>query len=195
MQRKESFNQAFSAIPAEKKVPALFKGLLRKWYASGSSLSIIFHFLPAFVFLVSCSAARQVPVENLVSARPAQPRILFLVFSIEKDSIQKKTSVSLRSKLIKEGEIKQKSEEKELFPNYLTIEYYEDEKLKSSFNMEHPLYKNVEYFDGKELVSKFIELNQSDFFIRLRSLSENGSIVIYETKENTRKTKLLTQKL
>ena len=195
LQRKESFSQPFSVTPTEIKFTNRFGGLRGTAYTSPNIFSIKNCFLLAFVFLFSCSAARQVPSDDLVSARPVNPKILFLVFSIEKDSVQKKTSVSLRSKVVKDGEIKQEPKGDELFPNYLSIEYYENNKLKSSFNLEHPLYKNVEYFDGKELVSKYVELNQSDFFIRLRSAGESGIIVIHETKGNGPKTKLLTQKL
>lgn len=159
------------------------------------SFSLLNFLLPVFTFLVSCSAARQVPAAETTANRVAKPKILFLVFSISEDTVQKKTTLILQSKVEKEGDLKQPGRSEELFPNYLTVEYYEEDRLKSTFNLEHPLYKNLEYFDGKEMVSRFVKLEKSEFFIRLQTHSENGKIVVYETKGNSPKTKLLTTKL
>jgi hypothetical protein len=146
--------------------------------------------LPAFLVLVSCGAFRPPALET--ASGSGKPKILFLVFDVSEDSLQKTTSIVLRSRVVRDGEIKQPSGREEISPNYLRIAYYENGKLQASFNLEHPLYKRVEYFDGSKMVSGSVRLNKSDFFIRLPTRSDSGKIFFYEKKGNHAESKLQT---
>lgn len=111
---------------------------------------------------------------------------------MSKDSLQGKNNIELVEKTKTNGKIKNDYQNPIDSENYLTIDVYENDKLINTLVIEHPLYKRVEYSDGKTLISKSVELNMAEFFIRLQLNENSHQLKISETIKNTAKKELTT---
>jgi len=122
--------------------------------------------------------------------------IVFLVLRISKDSIQGKNVIEFVHKTKSLGKIKDNNNSHFNYENYLTIDVYQQDSIIHTMVIEHPLYKHVEYSgDNNILVSKYIELNKEEFFIRLQMTGDSNKIRISETLNNTSKKELAIIKL
>ena len=121
--------------------------------------------------------------------------IVFVILRIRKDSVQEKNVIEFVSKTEIIGKIKNEYQSQVNSENFLTIDLYEQDKLIKTIAIAHPLYKNVEYLEGNSLVSKSIELNTEEFFIRLQIKDKSNKIKISETLKNATSKELTTIKL
>jgi len=109
--------------------------------------------------------------------------------------VQEKNVIEFVSKTEIIGKIKNEYQSQVNSENFLTIDLYEQDKLIKTIAIAHPLYKNVEYLEGNSLVSKSIELNTEEFFIRLQIKDKSNKIKISETLKNATSKELTTIKL
>jgi hypothetical protein len=117
----------------------------------------------------------------------------FLVFKIGKDSVHGKNVIELVSKTISSGRIKNDFQAPTVFENYLIVEVFGKNKLANTIIIEHPLHKHVEYVDDRgNLVTKFVDLDHAEFFVRLQLSGNSNRIRISETLKNAAKRELKT---
>lgn len=144
------------------------------------------------IFLTSCTSTK------LIEDAPinySEGVIYFLVFNISQDTALKNSTIHLTSKINSVGEIKNNFQEHIDSENYLKVEVYDKDLLINTIIVEHPLYKNIEYFDEEKLSTKFIELDSTDFFIRLQINSPSNVINISEVLNHSTPVELLKIKL
>ena len=121
-------------------------------------------------------------------------RIIFLTLRMTRNS-DKTTSVTLLKRSTAPGTFKQSTEQPH-WPNYLTIETYDADRLVSTQWIEHPLYKEVEYQDSTEsLLNRSVVLTESDFFFRVQDPGTDGTVKLYETLSGSSKRELATLSL
>jgi hypothetical protein len=145
------------------------------------------------ILLLSCSTARRIEPDQTNLQNRDQDLIGFLVFKIRKDSVRGKDVIELVSKTQSDGKIKGNSPASTDFEDYLTIEVFKQNKLINVTFIEHPLYKHVEYVDEQgNLSTKYIELDQAEFFVRLQMKGNSNKIRISETLKNAPKRELKT---
>jgi len=145
------------------------------------------------IMLASCSLSKKLSDDKINQQSHHQDLIGFMVFKIEKDTIQKKNVIDLVSKTISSGKIKSESEASIDFEDYLTIEVFDKSKLVNTIVIEHPLHKHVEYVDedGK-LATKSVDLDREEFFVRFQLSGDSNTIRISETLKNSVKRELKT---
>jgi len=144
--------------------------------------------------LSSCSLTRRMETDQ--SKVQDRNVIVFLVFNISKDSVQGKNLIELVSKTESSGKIKEDAQSPAEFEDYLSIEVLEQNQRPNVITVEHPLHKHIEFVDDRgELASKYVELNQAEFFIRFQSSGNPLKIRISETLKNGVKSELKSFKL
>ena len=118
--------------------------------------------------------------------------ILFLVLRISKDSVQKKNVIELVSQKKVEGTIKDNDQSSGEYENYMTIEYFRQNKLAKIIVLEHPLFKRMEYPENNVLISKSLDLHREEFFIRLQIKGISNQVRISETLKGNNRRELIT---
>lgn len=151
-------------------------------------------FLLLSLFLTSCNLTKKTEI-NGSKINYDDNAIVFVVLKIKKDSIQGVNVIETVSKTKSIGKLKNDFQDQIDSENYLTIDLFEQDKLIKTSFIAHPLYKHVEYFDGNDLISKSIELNQEEFFIRIQIKDNSNKIRISEKLKNTSSRVLTTLKL
>lgn len=143
------------------------------------------------ILLVSCVVSKS----NQNTQQADKDEIMFLIFSIQRDSVMGKNKIELISKVKSAGTIKKISQENHSYENYLTFEVNEKGKPLNTIILDHPLYKKVEYLDGDTLTTRSIVLDKQEFFIRLQLHGDLTQIKIIETLKNAQKKEVTTIKL
>lgn len=145
------------------------------------------------ILLASCSLSKKLGDNKTNQQSHHRDLIGFMVFKIEKDTIQKKNVIELVSKTISSGKIKSESESSIDFEDYLTIEIFDKSRLVNTIVIEHPLHKHVEYVDedGK-LATKLVDLDREEFFVRFQLSGDSNTIRISETLKTLAKRELKT---
>jgi len=151
-------------------------------------------FLLLSILLTSCGLTKSTE-SNRSDIKYDNNAIVFVILRIRKDSVQEKNVIEFVSKTEIIGKIKNEYQSQVNSENFLTIDLYEQDKLIKTIAIAHPLYKNVEYLEGNSLVSKSIELNTEEFFIRLQIKDKSNKIKISETLKNATSKELTTIKL
>ncbi len=151
-------------------------------------------FLLLSILLTSCGLTKSTE-SNRSDIQYDNNAIVFVILRIRKDSVEENNVIEFVSKTKIIGKIKNEYQSQVDSENFLTIDLYEQDKLIKTIVIAHPLYKNVEYLEGNSLVSKSIELNTEEFFIRLQIKDNSNKIKISETLKNATSKELTTIKL
>lgn len=157
----------------------------------------LFH--PAFCWLclmalasVSCTSLHSGTSSGISAEQKPNPRIVFLMMRMTRDSLSGSSTVELAKKTVKEGLLKHQRSSWNPEREYLSIEVLEEGRQPFSFSMEHPLLKQVEYEKDKELVSKQIRLDKGEFFIRLQTHGAAAVVNLYEHSAKSARKKLFS---
>lgn len=145
--------------------------------------------------MTSCCLAKKAEINKRTINNENDYAIVFLVFKINKDTVQGKNVIELLSKTKTTGKIKEIAQTNVNTENYLTLDVYETGKLTNSIVLPHPLYKNIEYSEGNTLKSKFIESEKEEFFIRLQIKESSTKIRVSESLKSVEKKELTTIQL
>ena len=147
------------------------------------------------LLLISCVATKGIGVDDSIILNKDTDKIVFLVLRISKDSLQGENLIEFVSLIKKDGKMKNEMQDKIDSENFLTLDLYEKNKLMRSITIEHPLFKQVEYEDDDVLTSKSVELDKTEFFVRLQVNGDLNRIRIWETLKNAPRKELSTIEL
>ncbi|WP_309642149.1 hypothetical protein [Flavobacterium sp.] len=132
--------------------------------------------------------------ESEVATKSPTDEIVFAVFKMTKKANQ--NTIEIISTTKSNGKMKPEIERPIDSENYLTLEIFENDNLVQTKRVEHPLLKNVEYLnDNNQYVSKQVDLDDAEFFIRLQKKEGFTKVRIWETLKDTPKKELQTFKL
>ncbi len=121
----------------------------------------------------------------------AEPKMLFLVLKLHKDSVSGINSIELLSQQIAPGKIK-KRKQKTAPKSYIAVSLWQQDNLIATEIVDHPLFKQLEYTDEKGLLkSKFVELNAAEFFTRLQLSGNADMLSISEVINNSPQEQLM----
>lgn len=94
-----------------------------------------------------------------------RPKLLFMTFVIRQNDTA--TTVELKEKNVVDGQLKTRPGDSEASDRLYVALLNKDKTEIYGYYLKHPLRKNVEYTgEGNELATKFVELNEAEFFIR-----------------------------
>ena len=131
-------------------------------------------------FFCCCGASKIHSDENEVAVKSPTDEIVFVVFKMTKNANQ--NTIAIISTTKTSGKMKPEIERPISSENYLTLEIFENDKLVQTKRVEHPLHKNVEYLnDNNQYVSKQVDLDDAEFFIRLQKKAGFTKVRIWET--------------
>ncbi len=132
-----------------------------------------------------------------VNLEQSGPKILFLTYAIKRDDTRRIT-LDLVNMVVSDGLLKTAlSDKNHGNPGDLLCVQLDGQKSKiEQLSINNPLDKHVEYANQQgKLERKFIELNQTDFNVRLQLLPTTKFIRIEQIQKNNENVKLLTTKL
>lgn len=133
----------------------------------------------------ACGVSKTVPENRpVLEVAKENPMIIFMVFSLEQDSLKGKNVLKLISKNKSEGLIKAASENQNNIPDFLGFELFEAGKVVLTFVQAHPLYQHLEYLDGDALKTKSLEFKKGTFFIRIQGKTGEAKIKVTEHLKN-----------
>jgi hypothetical protein len=141
---------------------------------------ILIIMLPLFyacaVSHVNKNAKVNIPVEN---------SFLYMTFSISRDTINKATHIELKNKKEIVGFVKSTSESY-TSKNFLQCTFVDiNNKVISTQILDHPLFFRAETLnDNQQLVTKTLEMNNSEFVLRLNKNANIYKLIINENLEN-----------
>ena len=160
------------------------------------SILLIFIILLGVVSCKSTNNKTEYKVNGSSELVSYADQIAFLMFTIEKDTLKNKNIVQLKDMKFASGTMRDDNSDKIKSAYFLTVEVYENSLLSRTFYVEHPLYKKAEFStsDGK-LTTKTVELDKSDFFIRIQVKSQQTEIIISETLSDEIKNELIILKI
>jgi hypothetical protein len=120
-----------------------------------------------------------------------QEQIAFLTFNIEKAAPLNK--IWLQEKKSAPGSMRNNISNRMNSTHYITVHVYENDLLRETFYMDHPLFRRVEYVsEDSQLTTQTIELDNAEFFIRLPVRAKNTRLVLCETTSNASENELIT---
>ncbi len=134
-------------------------------------------------FFCYCGASKIQTDENKTLVQPPADEIVFVVFKVTKNAARNVIAIISTAKSY--GKMKAEIEKPISSENYLTIEIFQNERLVQTKRVEHPLLKYVEYpNENNQYVSKQLDLDEAEFFIRLQKKQGSTKIRISETLKN-----------
>ena len=137
------------------------------------------YLLLVFLFCY-CGASKIQTTENKALVQIPADEIVFVVFKITKNAAR--NTIAIISTAKSNGKMKTEIERPISSENYLTLEIFENNNLILTKRIEHPLLKNVEYLnESNQYVSKEVDLDDAEFFIRLQKNQGSTKIRILET--------------
>lgn len=159
-------------------------------------LNMIYFLTLLFVYSCSVKHNRLTHSDNetLENENYNQPidTIAFLLFSIQKSKLD--TKIILKSISKSEGIIKDKNIYSNFIGDKLSFYFYNQNIAVDSFFLEHPLFKKVEYTDDEnKFVSKQLDLDSTDFFIRIQLKNNYQTLKVTEQYHNKLKEILTVQ--
>lgn len=154
-----------------------------------SSKNITFLFL---LLIAACHSPKKVEVNELFITEQTLPdSIAFLLFKINKNTVDSKSFVQLVNEVHSVGKMKQASSQIITADNYLTLYFYNNKTLLDSIFLDHPLYKHLEYVEENGTpAAKDIELTEAEFFFRWQMQTNLNKIRIFETLKNKNRVEL-----
>lgn len=146
------------------------------------SFKYLFCFSILSLSLIGCVHKKKTQAQADKTIAEETPQIVFLTFSIAKDTTNKTIAVNLKSKTVVNGKFKdQEQVSAKSLPNYLTLVFGNGSKAQKTIYLEHPLYKRVDVYGEKgEIESKEIRLSSSEFNLRVEKQKGINTVNITE---------------
>lgn len=111
----------------------------------------------------------------------ALPQILFMSFTMRKDSSE--SVVTMLEKKILKGVLKSDPESSMADDRLYVVQLTKERTTLSGYYLDHPLRKNMEYInEQQEYKTRWVELEEAEFFIRVALDPACAYIVLYEMK-------------
>lgn len=137
---------------------------------------------------VSYQYTYQEPTQTYEQA--ALPQILFMTFAIKKDSGE--SVVTLLEKKTLKGVLKSGMESSTAEDRIFVVQLSKEKTELSGYYLEHPLRKNMEYLnEQQEYETRWVELEEAEFFIRVALDPACAYIGLYEMKGMVREKSFL----
>lgn len=147
----------------------------------------VFFFLPLLLLLLACKTPRptlDTSESNAVEISEAdepENKIVFLIFNITKSSENNGSEISNYQLYETAGLVKDNLAENPPAEDFIMgILERGTQTASDTFYVEHPLYRHVEFVnEQQQLERKFIELDESEFFVRIQK-EEFVELRLYE---------------
>jgi hypothetical protein len=133
--------------------------------------------------LCACAVSRV--SKNAEVGKPAENSFLYLTFSISRDTVTAATQIELKNKSEITGLVKS-THESYTSKNFLECSYVDkNNKIISTQLLDHPLFYRAETLNkDRQLETKTIELNNSEFVLRVNKTAGIDKLMINENLEN-----------
>ena len=132
-----------------------------------------------------CACAVSHVNKNVGVNKPAENSFLYMTFSISRDTITKETHIELKNKSEIVGFVKT-TNESYTSKNFLQCTFVDkNNKLISTQILDHPLFFRAETMnDNRQLETQTIEMNNSEFVLRINKTDNLYKLIINENLEN-----------
>ncbi len=144
--------------------------------------------------LCACAVSRV--NKNAEDNKPAANSFLYLTFSILRDSVTQETNIELKNKSEIAGSVKSTGESY-TSKNFLECTFVDkNNKVVSTHKLDHPLFFRAETLnkDG-QLETKTVELDDSEFVLRVNKTPGIDKLIINEILENKSPEKIYELKM
>ena len=133
--------------------------------------------------LCACAVSRI--NKNAEVGKPAENSFLYLTFSISKDTVTGATQIELKNKIEIAGLVKS-THESYTSKNFLECSFVDkNNKVISTQLLDHPLfYRSETLNENRQLETKTVELNNSEFALRVNKTASIDKLMINENLEN-----------
>jgi hypothetical protein len=133
--------------------------------------------------LCACAVSRV--NKNAEVGNPAENSFLYLTFSISRDTVTGATQIELKNKSEIVGSVKS-TNESYTSKNFLECTFVDkNNKVISTQKLDHPLFYRAETLnENRQLETKTIELNNSEFVLRVNKTDSIDKLIINENLEN-----------
>jgi hypothetical protein len=133
--------------------------------------------------LCACAVSRV--NKNAEVGNPAENSFLYLTFSISRDTVTGATQIELKNKREIAGSVKS-TNESYTSKNFLECTFVDKNKKEiSTQKLDHPLFYRAETLnENRQLETKTIELNNSEFVLRVNKTASIDKLMINENLEN-----------
>jgi hypothetical protein len=121
-----------------------------------------------------------------------QPKINFLYLRMFFDANTNDNKITLTRRISKNKSNRIDLKDEYVGSDYLIIEFYEDNVLTKTVNVEHPLIKSVEVFDGTQFQRGNNQITNANFFLRIPSKKVLNKVIIYEKRANQPRVEKIT---
>ena len=117
--------------------------------------------------------------------KPVENSFLYLTFSISRDTVTGATQIELKNKSEIAGVVKS-THESYTSKNFLECSFVDkNNKVISTQLFDHPLFYRAETLnENRQLETKTVELNNSEFVLRVNKTASIDKLVINENLEN-----------
>ena len=141
---------------------------------------ILIIMLPLF-----CACAVSHVNKNAKVNNPAENSFLYMTFSISRDTVNKATHIELKNKSEIVGFVKS-TNESYISKNFLQCAFVDkNNKIISTLILDHPLFFRAETLnDNHHLETKTLEMNNSEFVLRINKTANIYKLIINENLEN-----------
>lgn len=133
--------------------------------------------------LCACAVSRV--NKNAEVSKPAENSFLYLTFSISRDTVTKATHIELKNKSEIAGSVKS-TNETYTSKNFLECTFVDkNNKVISTQKLDHPLFYRAETLnENQQLETKTVEMNDSEFVLRVNKTANIDKLIITENLEN-----------
>jgi hypothetical protein len=133
--------------------------------------------------LCACAVTRV--NKNTEVSNPAENSFLYLTFRISRDTVTQATHIELKNKSEIAGSVKS-TNETYTSKNFLECTFVDkNNKVISTQVFDHPLFYRAETLnENQQLETKTVELNHSEFVLRVNKTASIDKLIITENLEN-----------
>ena len=133
--------------------------------------------------LCACAVSRV--NKNAEVGKPAENSFLYFTFSISRDTVTGATQIELKDKSEIAGSVKS-THESYTSKNFLECTFVDkNNKVISTQKLDHPLFYRAETLNkNRQLETKTVELNHSEFVLRVNKTASIDKLMINENLEN-----------
>jgi hypothetical protein len=133
--------------------------------------------------LCACAVSRV--NKNAEFSKPASNSFLYLTYRISRDTVTGATQIELKNKSEIAGSVKSTGESY-TSKNFLECSFVDkNNKVLSTQKLDHPLFYRAETLNkDRQLETKTVELNDSEFVLRVNKTAVIDKLIIYENLEN-----------
>jgi hypothetical protein len=144
--------------------------------------------------LCACTVSRV--SKNAGDNKPAENSFLYLTYRISRDTVTRSTHIELKNKSEIAGSVKSTGESY-TSKNFLECSFVDkNNKVLSTQKLDHPLFFRAETLNkDRQLETKTVELNDSEFVLRVNKTASIDKLIINEILENKSPEKIYELKM